>query len=115
MWRALLFSAGMMIGMVRQDVAPSHDLTARDMVETLADFEIKHVDQQPFYRKAYGVTNFESDPPAIWIFNTGTTADRRATVIHELLHVYYHDQHMDPPEEFIAAEEVRLYRKWSIE
>jgi hypothetical protein len=87
-----------------------HDLTVRDLVEILADYEIKHVEQQPFFQPAYGVTNFDSNPPAVWIFNTSDTPSRRSTVIHELLHVYYHQRGTDLTEEFIRSEEDRQYK-----
>lgn len=90
----------------------SYDLTIQDIIKTLAEFDVKHADQQPFFAPVYGATNFKTEPPSIWIFNTGSIAERRSTVIHEMLHVYYRGHRLDPPEEFIDAEEVRLYDKW---
>lgn len=84
-------------------------LTAKEIISILADYDFKHVDQQPFFQPAFGVTNFDSSPPAIWIFNTGDTPSKRSTVIHELLHVHYHQLGLDPPEEYIRSEESRLY------
>lgn len=89
----------------------THDLTVKEIVSILADYDFYHVAQQPFFHQAFGVTNFESYPPAVWIFNTGDTPSREATVIHELTHVHWHQQGLDPPEEFIAAEEARQYQK----
>ncbi len=88
-----------------------YDLTVKDIVIILAEFDVKHVAQQPFFAPAYGVTDFDSNPPAIWIFNTSDTLNRRSTVIHELLHAHYREAGMNPPEAFIASEEERLYRK----
>src|SRR5262249_17334334 len=62
-------------------------LTAAEIVSILADYDVLHRDQQPFFMPAYGVTNFDSNPPAVWIFNTGDTPSKRSTVIHEFLHV----------------------------
>jgi hypothetical protein len=87
----------------------AHDLTLKDVISILADYEVKHVDQQPFFQAAYGVTNFDSQPPAVWIFNTGDTPSKRSTVIHELLHIYYHQLGLEASEEFIRQEETRLY------
>lgn len=111
MWRSVLVGIGFAVGVTRQDV-PQTNLTMREVIETVAVFEIHHVNQQPFFQKAYGVTDFETDPPSIWLFNTGTNADKRSTVIHELLHIHYHEIHHDMPEEFIRSEEERLYLKW---
>jgi hypothetical protein len=94
---------------------PTHDLTAKDMVEIIADFDVKHVDQQPFYQPAFGVTNFDSIPPAIWLFTVGDTASRRSTVIHEMLHIRYRQLAIDAPEEFVREEEDRQYKKLFIE
>ena len=95
-----------------QEPAPApkpHDLTVKDIIAILADYEIKHVDQQPFFDPAFGVTNFASNPPAVWIFNTADTVSKRSTVIHELLHVYYHQLGLNASEEFVRDEETRLY------
>lgn len=90
---------------------PQQDLTVREIVETLADYDVKHVAQQPFFAPAYGVTDFSSNPPAIWIFSTGDTKTRIMTVIHELLHVRYQQWGVVIPEEFINSEEQRQYKK----
>lgn len=88
-----------------------HDLTVKEIVEILSEFNVNHTEQQPFFQPAYGVTNFESTPPAIWIFTTADMRSRKGTVIHELLHVHYRNVAMDVPEEFIRSEEDRLYQK----
>lgn len=111
MIRTLILTTGLMFATLSQDT-PTHDLTMREVIETVADFDVLHREQQPFFPPAFGVTHFETNPPSIWLFNTGTLADRRSTVIHELLHVHYRALHLNPPEEFIAAEENRLYEKW---
>lgn len=96
------------VPLLAQDVTP-HDLTLKDALSILADYEIRHAEQQPFYRPAFGATTFDSNPPAIWLFNTGDTMTRRSTLIHELLHVHYHQLGMNPPEDFIDSEEQRIY------
>lgn len=106
----LLLSSLLMFGQAQSIKA--HDLNIKDVISILADYEIKHADQQPFFMPAYGVTNFDSNPPAIWIFNTADTPSKRSTVIHELLHVYYHQlglNELAANEEFIREEETRLY------
>lgn len=114
LFRAVLFGGAFLIPFAiraQEPALPSHDLTVREIIEMIADYDVKHVEQQPFYRPAYGVTNFESSPPAVWIFNTGDTMTRRSTVIHELLHIHYHQMGLNPPEDFIGEEELRLYVK----
>ena len=97
------------IPLLAQDApTPHHDLTVKEIVEILADFDFKHVEQQPFFPPAFGVTDFSANPPSVWIFHTGDTTTRRCTVIHELLHVYYHQRNQNPPEEFIGYEEQRI-------
>jgi len=89
--------------------APPYEMQTRELIEILADYDVKHVEQQPFFQPAFGVTNFDSAPPAVWIFNTGDTVNRRSTVIHELLHIHYHQLGLNPPEDFIQSEESRIY------
>ncbi len=101
---------GMLLGLwwhPFQDSKPT--LSARECVAIVADYDVKHVDQQPFYMPAFGVTNFESNPPAVWIFNTGDTASKRSTVIHELRHIHYHQLGLEPDEELIREEEAQIY------
>ncbi len=88
-----------------------YDITVKDIVTILAEFDVKHVEQQPFFAPAYGVTDFSSSPPAIWIFNKSDTRDKRSTVIHELLHAHYREIGVNVSEEFIAMEEERNYNK----
>lgn len=92
-------------------IARPYDLTVREIIETLSDFDVYHTSQQPFYQAAYGVTNFDSSPPAIWLFNTGDRSGRLSTVIHELLHVHYRNLHIEASEEFVRSEEDRIYAK----
>jgi len=110
---ALLILAGFIAGVVLVE-AQDHavpDLTVREIVEVLAEFDVKHADQQPFFKPAYGVTDFSSTPPTIWLFNVGDTTLRRMTVIHELIHVRCRKAVVDCPEEYVGAEEMRQYQK----
>lgn len=88
-----------------------HDLSVKEIIEIVAEFDIKHEPQQPFFIPAFGVTNFDSTPPAIWIFNTGDMTTRRSTLIHELLHVHCHNLGIDCPEEYVRSEEDRQFQK----
>jgi len=81
----------------------------KEIVSILADFDVLHRDQQPFFQPAYGVTDFSANPPTVWIFNKADTVSRRSTVIHELIHIHYHQIGLDAPEEYVAQEETRMY------
>ena len=87
------------------------DLSVREIVEILADMDVRHAAQQPFFPQAYGATDFSSDPNTIWIFTTGSTMTRRSTVIHELIHVRCYDAGVKCAEEYVVAEERRQYGK----
>lgn len=88
-----------------------HDLTVKEIVEILADMEVRHAPQQPFFKPAYGATTFDTDPPQIWIFTTGDIHSKISTVIHELVHAHCHAIGVDCPEEYVASEEQRQYQK----
>lgn len=116
--KALLF-AGLFLLLPQSEIQVSnfqqYDLTPKDLVEIITDFDIKHVGQQPFFPPAYGVTDFTAYPPTMWLFNTSDRRDRLSTAIHECLHVHYRNVGLNPPEEFINAEETRLYQKYFVE
>lgn len=83
------------------------DLTVRDIVDVLAEFDVRHADQQPFFQQAYGATVFDVFPPQVWIFNQGDLAGKRSTVIHELIHI----KCRSCGEAEVRAEEERQYRE----
>lgn len=87
--------------------AHEHNLTVKDFTDALSEFDVRHGDQQPFFKPAYGATAFDATPPTVWIFNTGTSRDRQCTVVHEFLHIYWRQRGYTPPEEFINSEETR--------
>lgn len=88
----------------------ARELTAREVVEAIAEFDVRHVDQQPFFKSAYGATNFELSPPAIYIFNAADLTSRESTVIHELLHVRCRKAVVKCTEDWVAAEEDRQFK-----
>ncbi len=91
--------------------AHEHDLTVKEIVEILSETDVRHGVQQPFFPKAYGATNFTVAPPAMWIFDGQTIAEKHSTTIHELVHIHCHNVGVDCPEEYVDAEEARQYQK----
>ncbi len=63
------------------------ELTLADVVSILDDYNLRHEDSQLFGRSFYGVTDSKSR--TIYISTTVDMADRRETIIHELLHAKY--------------------------
>lgn len=99
---------------LRASVCPEthgHDLTLKEVIQILAETDIRHGAQQPFFPKAYGATSYQVDPHVIWIFDTGDMGTKRSTVIHELLHVRCHNAGVDCPEDYVDSEEARQYEK----
>lgn len=86
------------------------DLTVREIVEIMAEFDVKHVDQQPFSMPAFGVTAFDSAPPAIWLFNVGDLSSRESTLIHELIHVKCRRAVLTCSDDYVSVEEDRQYK-----
>lgn len=94
-----------------QEVHPERDLTVKELLEVMADFDIKHVDQQPFFAPAYGVTYFNSNPPSIWFFNGQTFFSKASTAIHEVLHIRCERYNIKCSDDWVNQEEVRQYLK----
>lgn len=107
---AVLLSLLLVVPLLAQDApSPSYrDLTVREFVEILADYDVVHREQQPFFMPAFGVTDFDHDPRTVWIFRTGDHISRSCTVVHEFLHIHYYRRGENPPEEFIRSEEERI-------
>jgi hypothetical protein len=113
------FIVGLLLGNVARvraqeqapEVHPQRDLTVKELIELMADFDIKHVDQQPFFPPAFGVTHFVTNPPSIWIFNGQTFPSKESTVIHEALHVRCERHNVKCSDDWVSTEEVRQYLK----
>lgn len=71
-----------------QEDVHQHDLSVKEVIEVLAEFDIRHIDQLPFVMPAYGVTTFESAPPTIYIFNVADMRSKKSTLIHEFMHAH---------------------------
>ena len=107
----LLLQSSQLQSVAELNATPKHTLTAQEVITVLADFDVYHRDQQPFFPPAFGVTDFSSHPRSVWIFNGADHQTRIQTVIHELLHIYYRNLGLDPAEDFIDAEESRNYQE----
>ena len=108
--RALIFALSVMAGMrLGQAEHEQRDLTAREIVDTLAEYDVRHADQQPFFPRAYGATTYQTSPPQIYIFNAATIDDKRSTVIHELVHIRCHRERVECSEDYVLQEEQRIY------
>lgn len=88
-----------------------HDLTMKEVIQILAEVDVRHAAQQPFFQPAYGATTFGTNPPQMWIFDGATITDKSSTVIHELIHAHCHFVAVECTEEYVASEEVRQYQK----
>lgn len=89
MKRMLLVIAGFIAGYSLTAVHAQHDvfvsnLTLRDAIEVLADYEVMHP-QVPARSEWYGWT--DPDEQRIFTIRNADLATRRETVIHELTHV----------------------------
>lgn len=112
------FILGVALSMVHpvkaQDVIPGHehDLSVKEILEILSEYDIRHMDEPPFAMPAYGVTTFETNPPTIWIFNTADLRSKKSTLIHEFTHVHCRNVGVDCPDEYVRAEEDRQFQKF---
>ncbi len=82
--KTALFAASFLFGYFGHQAATRPPLSERELIETMADFDIVHnaaTPQLPWY----GLTDFDSRK--IWIVADVDLSQRRRTVIHEALHV----------------------------
>lgn len=89
----------------------SSDLTVKEIIEILGQFDVKHADQQPFFHPAYGATAFDTTPPAVWIFNTADMQSKYSTLIHEFTHIHCHNIGVNCSEEYVESEEKRQFQR----
>lgn len=94
---------------------PVHDLTVQELLGIMADFDIRHENQQPSERQAYGMTAHMATPPTIYIFNAQSYHSKIGTAIHEAIHIRCHRMLLNCPEEWVSNEELRQYRKLFLE
>jgi hypothetical protein len=92
-------------------VIHEHDLTVKEILEILSEYDVRHVDQQPLSMPAYGATTFETNPPTIYIFNTADLRSKKSTLIHEFTHVHCRNIAVDCPDEYVRFEEDRQFQK----
>lgn len=85
-------------------------LTLPDVIDFLVDYSLTHgpamVNRDG---TLYGITIF--DERRIVIYDSGDRAEKRDTVIHELLHVYHKQRQENPSEDQVECETQLLYRK----
>ena len=88
-----------------QDV-PSVEFTIKDVLNVIAEYDVRHVDVPISHLQRYGQTDFFNRK--IYIFRSDA-ATEKATVIHEIIHVLYHQRGLYPVEERILQEEQKIY------
>lgn len=54
-----------------EPVAHSSDLTIKEIIEILSEFDVRHAEQQPFFHPAYGATAFDTTPAVSLDFQHG--------------------------------------------
>ncbi len=91
---------------------PDHDLSVKEIIEILSEFDVRHMDLPTFAQPAYGVTTFDTTPPAIYIFNVADMRSKKSTLFHELTHVHCRNIGVECTEEFVRAEEDRQFQKF---
>lgn len=91
------------------EVMAAFTLTEKDIIDIIADYDVLHRDQQPFFQPAYGVTTFDTNPPSVWIFNTGDHSTKCSTVIHEFIHVKSQRLGLKLSEEQVRQLEAQIY------
>lgn len=85
------------------------ELTLRDCVEAMTDFDVVHTKLPVYAPRIYGLTDYMSR--TIYLFTDFDLSLRRLTTIHELLHVKYQlSGRNSPPEAVIEIDERRIYR-----
>jgi hypothetical protein len=94
-----------------QSHAASHDLTVQELLSIMADFDIRHTEQQPFGTQVYGATIYAISPPTIYIFGAQPYHSKIGTAIHESLHIRCHRMLVECQEEWVLNEEMRQYKK----
>jgi hypothetical protein len=57
------------------------------VIDILADYNLRHSDNDFFGRQVYGVTDYNTR--TIWISDRYDLGDRRDTIFHELVHAAY--------------------------
>lgn len=67
---------------------PKLDLTLKDVIDILAEYDIEHTHMKMYCDHFYGSTSF--DHRTIELCSTYDQPDRRLTVLHELRHIQYH-------------------------
>lgn len=74
------------IALAQQETASAAmpDITLREVLDTLADYNVSHETSGLFARSFYGVTDSKSK--TIYISDNFDIADRRETLLHEFLH-----------------------------
>ncbi len=109
------FILGMMLtpymGRTHAQDHAAHELTVREILETLADFDIRHESEAPYARPAYGVTVFDVNPPTIYVFNSQTHYSKMSTLLHEFVHVRCAKLGVTCDEEYVGTEETREYQQ----
>lgn len=89
---------------------PPLDLTVREMVEVLADFNVEQTSMSSFCAQFYGMTNFNSK--TMTLCAVGDVSLRRETVVHEFLHILYQHRNIasgGPMEPAVEARAQAVY------
>src|SRR5215471_8969601 len=84
-------------------------LTIQEIIGIIADYDVRHGKQQPFFEPSYGATQFNTVPPEVWIFSGDDHEGREATVIHEFYHVKCKKLHIECSEEQVRQAEAEIY------
>lgn len=87
-----------------QDV-PRVEFTLRDVLSVIAEYDIRHIDVPVAMLKVWGHSDFNSR--TIYIYRSDVALER-STLVHEILHVLYHQRGLYPNEERVLQEEQRI-------
>ena len=90
--------------------AHEHEVTVQELLTVMADFDIRHETERPYAMPAYGVTVFDIDPPAMFIFNSQPFHSKMSTILHEVTHIRCHKLGVTCDEAYVNAEETREYQ-----
>lgn len=86
------------------------DLSMRDMVDILVDFNLVHDPPSDFLTdKYYGIT--DNKRHTIHVYDMGDRPDKRDTVIHEMLHIRCNEFHIKCTEDEIEEKSAKIYEQ----
>lgn len=72
---------------------PPIQLDTKDIINILAEYDVEHTQMRMFCQQFYGATSFNSK--LIELCSSYDTADKRETILHELLHIAYHQHFIE--------------------